>query len=62
MTGPKLGGIDMSRTSKLASKAKLSKQFSGQMAGKDTNAKPKCPHQQPKASWMTVKSGRRKGK
>jgi hypothetical protein len=51
----------MSRTSKLARKTKLSKQTKGSMAGKDGTAKMKCPHQQPKASWMSSKGGKAKG-
>jgi hypothetical protein len=51
----------MSRTAKLANKAKLSKRTKGSTAGKDTAAKMKCPHQQSKASWMTSKGGKAKG-
>lgn len=52
----------MSRTSKLAKRAKLSKQTKGDMKGKDTHDKPRCPHQQPSATWMTSKGGSKKGK
>jgi len=50
----------MSRQSKLLKKAKLSKAHKGEMKGKDKVEKPKCPHQQPKASWMVPKKGKKK--
>ena len=51
----------MSRQSKLSKRAKLSKQTKGDMRGKDGHDKPKCPHQQPKPTWMTSKGGKKKG-
>ena len=52
----------MSRTSKIARKARLSKQTKGQHAGADKRAKPKCPHQQPAPDWLVHKSSKGKGK
>ena len=48
----------MSRTIKIQKKATKAKQAKGHMAGRDDSKKPKCPHQQPKPSWVTPKSGK----
>lgn len=49
----------MSRTSKLAKKATLSKRSKGSLMGKDDSKKSPYPHMQPKATWMTPKSNKR---
>jgi hypothetical protein len=50
----------MCKTSKLARKARLSKQTKGNHKGEDTSRKSPCPHMQPKPTWAVSKS--RKGK
>ena len=52
----------MSRTSKLARKAKLSAQTKGHNKGKDDTRKSPVPSKQPKPVWVTPKTRKGKGR
>lgn len=52
----------MSRTSKLRSRAALSKRTKGQHKGEDKRRKGSAPHQQSKPDWAIPKSQKGKGR